>query len=284
MPVVSRAGDRRAAAPRSTASTGCAAPPAAAAGSRRSRTRPVVPPIVTLSNECSSPTRNSSSSAGASALRRDRLTASPASVVAVVEPVGRLRAGTRGRLGDQRKPDLLGECERLAPGCGPGGAARRGCRPACSTVFIRALSRTLSAVATSMPSMPRASRAWASGTWSCSSAPTTRSTRPICRLRPRTAPGDLARVERVVHPPVAGQLLAQRRRQPSAVCMVTTPSAPGQRPRRPRTARWPRAGTARRKRLPPCRDATARRRGVRRGIVSAQSRERAAGGRTRLPS
>ena len=38
-----------------------------------------------------------------------------------------------------------------------------------------------------MPSMPRASRTWASGTCSCSSAPTSRSTRPICRARPVTA-------------------------------------------------------------------------------------------------
>ena len=58
---------------------------------------------------------------------------------------------------------------------------------ACSTSFIRALSRTLRAVPTSVPGMPRASRACASGTCSCSRAPTSRSTGPSCRDRPRTA-------------------------------------------------------------------------------------------------
>ena len=55
-----------------------------------------------------------------------------------------------------------------------------------STSFIRGLSRTFSAVLTSMPAMPSASRTCASGTCSCSSAPTSRSTRPICRPRPLT--------------------------------------------------------------------------------------------------
>src|SRR5215211_4308258 len=52
---------------------------------------------------------------------------------------------------------------------------------------MRDLSRTFSAACTSMPSMPSCSRAYAMGTCSCSRAPTSRSTRPNCSLRPRTA-------------------------------------------------------------------------------------------------
>ena len=111
----------------------------------------------------------------------------PRSAPALVEPVGRLRAGARpaawppaGSRPRRRKPAPRRDAViELVPGARHAGGA--------STVFIRALSRTLSAVGTSMPSMPSASRTWASGTWSCSSAPTRRSTLPIWPPRPVTA-------------------------------------------------------------------------------------------------
>jgi hypothetical protein len=48
-----------------------------------------------------------------------------------------------------------------------------------STDFIRDLSRTFKAVASSIPGMPSAPRTWASGTCNCSKAPINRSTEPI---------------------------------------------------------------------------------------------------------
>ena len=83
-----------------------------------------------------------------------------------------------------------------------------------STVFIRDLSRTLCAVSTSMPGMPSVSRTCASGTCSCSSAPTSRCTGPSWRRQPGDRLGDLPRVQRVVDPPVPGQVLRQLRRHP----------------------------------------------------------------------
>jgi hypothetical protein len=61
--------------------------------------------------------------------------------------------------------------------------------------------------------MPRPSRTWASGTWSCSSAPTTRSDPADLAAQPGHRLGDLARVEGVVDPPVAGELLLEPGRQ-----------------------------------------------------------------------
>ena len=72
----------------------------------------VCPPTVTVSNECSSPTRNSSSSPGASA-RGGSAPQPAAQRVGVVEPVGGLRPGAGRRLGHQREADLGGEGQRL---------------------------------------------------------------------------------------------------------------------------------------------------------------------------
>src|SRR4051794_28877251 len=74
-----------------------------------------------------------------------------------------------------------------APASSTSACRAHGTPAACSVSFIRDLSRTLTAVRTSIPSMPRPSRTCASGTCNCSSAPTSRSTRPICCWRPATA-------------------------------------------------------------------------------------------------
>ena len=55
--------------------------------------------------------------------------------------------------------------------------------------------------------MPSTSRTCASGTCSCSRAPTSRSTGPSCCAQAAYGLGDLLRVERVVDPPVPGEVL-----------------------------------------------------------------------------
>jgi hypothetical protein len=55
-----------------------------------------------------------------------------------------------------------------------------------STSFIRDLSRKFRAAATDRPGSPRCSRATASGSCSCSSEPTSRSTGATCRCSSRT--------------------------------------------------------------------------------------------------
>ena len=104
----------------------------------------------------------------------------------VVEPVRRLRSRAGGRLGDERESDGLGERQRLIsvgdqlmPGTGHASSP--------STDFIRDLSRTLSAVSTSMPSRPsvHARTPWAPAT-ARGRRPGARHD-PICWLKPRTA-------------------------------------------------------------------------------------------------
>ncbi len=99
-----------------------------------------------------------------------------------------------------------------------------------STDFIRDLSRTLWAVSSSMPSIPSAPRTWASGTCSCSRAPTSRSTRTELTAQATDGVGDLLRIERVGHPPVTGQRIAQVGGRFSTGSVVTRPRrTPGSR-------------------------------------------------------
>ena len=192
----------RAAAAPSTGSTGCAARPAAAAGSPTPSAHTVRPPIVTLSNVCSSPTRNSSSSPGASGARRDG--GEPAAQrVGVVEPVGGLRARARRAAWRRAGTRPRRRTRVRRPGSVTSWWRAHGTPAARSTSFIRALSRTLRAVSTSMPGMPSASRACASGTCSCSRAPTSRSTRPSCARQAGHRLGDLA-AGRARRPPASG--------------------------------------------------------------------------------
>ena len=101
----------------------------------------MLPPIVTLSKVCSSPTRNSSSSAGCSALGGTACS-QPCERLGVVEAVGRLRAGSGRRLGDQGEADLPRERSRLGgtgdQGVrGAGHARLRGARSSSATCRAR---------------------------------------------------------------------------------------------------------------------------------------------------
>src|SRR3954452_19166040 len=145
----------------------------------------VDPPIVTLSKVCSSPVRNSSSSAGeaspsgtAASQLRSMSPSSKRNVDCAPAPAGGLATS-----GNPTWSAKAVACPALRTSA----CRAHGIPAACSVSFICDLSRTLIADRTSMPAIPRPSRTCAIGTCSCSRAPTSRSTRPSCPERPDTA-------------------------------------------------------------------------------------------------
>ena len=80
----------------------------------------------------------------------------------------------RGRLDHQREPHPAGEVGGRRRPSGPAGAGRRACPPPAAPSSSGPCPGSCGPCTGSMPPMPRCSRTWASGTWSCSSTASSR--------------------------------------------------------------------------------------------------------------
>ena len=169
----------------------------------------VSPSMVTLSNVCSRPVRNSSSSqtspGSACAARSQEAKSS-----SVSSRYGGLGPGAGRRLGHHRQPTSARK--PVASSVRVTSWWRAHGMPALrSTDFIRDLSRTFSAVSSSMPGMPSAPRTWASGTCNCSSAPIKPLDRADLTAEAADGVGDLLGIKSVADLPVARQGIPQVR-------------------------------------------------------------------------
>ena len=157
---------------------------------------------------------------GSAARRRSQ----PSSAGAVVQPVRRLRAGAGRRLRDQREADLAGEAASLARRRAPARGGRTARRLRAARPSSGACPGRCARCSTSMPSMPMASRTWRAAPAAARAHPRAARPRPICPASPLTASGDLARVQRVLDPPVPGEAVPQRGAIRPAASQVITPS------------------------------------------------------------
>ena len=119
------------------------------------------------------------------------------------------RTGAGGWLGDEGIAELgRGSSRRIRRGRADD-VERTGTPFASNTFFIRALSRKLCATSAPMPAMPSASRTSPSGTWSCSSIPSSASTPPRWRESARVASAICCGIGAVRDPVVPGEQRAE---------------------------------------------------------------------------
>ena len=139
----------------------------------------------TLSKECSSPTTNSSISAGGRG-RAARPRSHSLELLGRLDAEGALAPGAGRRLDDEREADRSRELPTPPRRCEPGGGGRTARRRPAARPSSAPCRGSCGRSRASMPGMPSCSRTSASGTWSCSRMLSARSTEPSRRPASRT--------------------------------------------------------------------------------------------------